>query len=224
MLLSRMVTRLVSFRACLLAFLITFASMAKCEEVIDVALITALQGEVSRVTPQGRQPLQAFVKLKRGDLLALGNARLQIVYFESGRQEVWQGGGRLEVLGTESKPFGLPNPEVKMLPSIMVKQIARTPALDSQGRAGVIRLRAIASPEAIAKLDASYRQLRMESVRGDLNPELFLLSGLFEMRELERVEQVLRDLQQTRPGDTEVGLLVALYQKALKNAREAHGS
>lgn len=219
-----MVARLMPLRTCLLAFLITFGSLARGEEVVDVALITALQGEVSRVTPQGKQALQSFVKLKRGDLLALRDARLQVVYFESGRQEVWHGGGRLEVLGTESKPFGLPNPEVKMLPSILVKQIARTPALDSQGRAGVIRLRAIASPEAIAKLETSYRQLRMESVRGDLNPELFLLSGLFEMRELERVEQVLKDLQLARPGDAEVGLLVALYQKALKNAREARGS
>lgn len=213
----------MSFRTCLFAFLIIFASLAKGAEIVDVALITGLQGEVARVTPQGRQPLQAFVKLKRGDLLALDKARLQIVYFESGRQEVWQGGGRLEVLGTESRSFGLPNPEVKTLPSVMVKQIARTPALDSQGRAGVIRLRSIASPEAIAKLETSYRQLRMESVRGDFNPELFLLSGLFEMRELERVEQVLKDLQQAHPDNAEVGIVVALYQKAMKNAREARG-
>ena len=218
-----MVTRLMPFRTSLFALLIIFASLARADEAVDVALITALQGEVARVTPQGRQPLQAFVKLKHGDLLALGKARLQIVYFESGRQEVWQGGGRLEVLGTESRSFGLADPAIKMLPAILVKQIARTPALDSQGRAGVIRLRTIASPEAVAKLEASYRQMRMEAVRGDLNPELFFLSGLFELRDLERVEQVLRDLQQARPGDAEVALLVALYQKAVKNAREARG-
>lgn len=189
-----------------------------------MALITSLQGNVERVTLQGPKALQSFVKLKQGDLLALRNARIQIVYFESGRQEVWQGGGRLEILGSEGRPFGLPDPEVKILPSVMVKQIARTPALDSQGRAGVMRLRSIASPEAIAKLDNTYRQMRMEAVRGDLNPELFLLSGLFEMRELARVEQVLKDLQQARPGDTEVGLVVALYQKAMKNAREARAN
>ncbi|CAG0992397.1 hypothetical protein RHDC4_02589 [Rhodocyclaceae bacterium] len=191
------------------------------QQAIDSALITSLHGSVDLVTPQGKQPLQAFTKLKRGDLLALGRARGQLVYFESGRQEIWNGGGRLEVLGTESRAFGLANPEVKMLSVSMVRQIARTPAPDSQGRGGVVRTRAIASPEAIAKLESSYRQLRMEAVRGDLNPELYLLSGLFEMREIERVEQLLRDLQQSRPGDTEVGLVVALYQKAIKNARES---
>ncbi|MDO8932787.1 MAG: hypothetical protein Q7U97_10365 [Rhodocyclaceae bacterium] len=219
-----MTNRLLLARACLPVLLISISLLAKAQEPVDVALITSLQGNVERVTLQGPKALQSFVKLKQGDLLALRNARIQIVYFESGRQEVWQGGGRLEILGSEGRPFGLPDPEVKILPSVMVKQIARTPALDSQGRAGVMRLRSIASPEAIAKLDNTYRQMRMEAVRGDLNPELFLLSGLFEMRELARVEQVLKDLQQARPGDTEVSLVVTLYQKAIKNAREAHAN
>jgi hypothetical protein len=209
-------------RICLLALLFALMSTARAGTV-DVAMITSLQGNVELVTAKGRQPLQSFVKLKQGDLLALAGARLQVVYFENGRQEVWQGGGRLEVHRAEGKPFGLPDAEVKVLPSILVKQLARTPALDSQGRAGAIRLRAIASPDAIAKLENSYRQLRMEAPHGDLNPELFLLSGLFEMRELDRLEQALKDLQQGRPGEADVGVITALYQKALKNARQARG-
>lgn len=208
--------RIIAFASSLLV-----SAPAISQQPIDSALITTIQGSVDLVTPQGKQPLQAFTKLKRGDLLALSRARVQLIYFENGRQEIWTGGGRLEVLGRESRTFGLANPEVKMLPVSMVKQIARTPAPDSQGRGGVVRTRAIASPEAIAKLENSYRQLRMEAVRGDLNPELYLLSGLFEMREIERVEQMLRDLQQSRPGDAEVGLVVALYQKAIRNARES---
>lgn len=208
----------VIFKRLVLTLMLGFAVLANAQE--GGALITSLQGSVGLVTPQGRQPLQAFVKLKRGDLLALADAKLQIVFFESGRQEIWQGGGRLEVLASEGKGFGLPKPEVKTLPAVMVKQIARMPALDSQGRAGAMRLRALATPEAIAKLENDYRKMRMEAVRGDLNPELFLLSGFFEMRELDRVEQVLRDLQQARPGDVEVGLMAALYQKAIRNARE----
>ena len=217
-----MTTRLPFLNSLLLALAIAFVPLAEAQEVIDVALITSLQGNVGRVTPQGRQPLQAFVKLKRGDVLALGDARLQIVYFENGRQETWQGSGRLEIAAGESTASGLPSPAVKTLPAVMVRQIARTPALESQGRAGVVRLRSLATPDAIEKLEESYRRMRMETVRSDLSPELYLLSGLFEMRELDRVEQVLRDLQLTRPGDVEVGLMAALYQKALRNARENH--
>ena len=201
-----------------------YLATARADEIPDVAMVTSLQGEVGRVTPQGRQLLPAFVKLKRGDLLALSNARVQIAYFGTGRQETWQGSGRLEVLDTETRAFGVADPVVKMLSGAMVKQIARTPTLDSQGRVKVVRVRAIASPDAIAKLETTYRKMRMETVRGDLNPELFLLSGLFEMRELDRVEQVIRDLQLARPGDMEIGFLASLYQKALKNTREAHGS
>ena len=37
----------------------------------DTALVTAVQGRVTRVAPGNAQPLQAFSKLKHGDLLAL---------------------------------------------------------------------------------------------------------------------------------------------------------
>lgn len=205
------------------AILLTFLANANAEEAIDISMITAINGNVSLVTPQGRQPLQAFAKLKRGDLLALDNASIRLIYFESGRQESWRGTGRLETLSDAGRAFGLPNPDVKILSKTVVSQIARTPAPDRQGRIEAKRLRVIATPEAIAKLDNAYRQMRMEAVRGDLNPELYLLSGLFEMREFDRVEQVLVDLQKSRPGDMEVGLMVALYQKAIRNSRESQG-
>ncbi|WIM04925.1 MAG: hypothetical protein OHM77_09460 [Candidatus Nitricoxidivorans perseverans] len=209
----------------LLALLALGVGLARAQAGIDVAMVVFLRGGVSRVTAQGPQPMQSFVKLKHGDLLALQrDARLQVVYFEGGRQETWQGGGRLEVTKVESRAYGLPPPEAKVLPAVMVRQIARTPALDSQGRAGMMRLRSVPTAEDIARVESTYKRLRMEADRDDLNPELYLLSGLFEMRELDRVEQVLGDLQRARPGSQEVGLLVALYQKALKNAREAKGN
>ena len=198
------------------------AGTAKSQSVADVAMATLVQGAVSQVTAQGALPLQSFVKLKQGDVLALPrDARLRVVYFESGRQETWQGGGRLEITRAEGQPQGLPSPEIRTLPVAIVKQISRTPAMDTQGRTGMIRLRSVATAEDIARLEDTYKRLRMEADRGDLNPEIYLLSSMFEIRQLDRVEQILGDLQKTRGGDPEAGLLVTLYQKALKNAREA---
>jgi hypothetical protein len=190
----------------------------------DTALVTAVQGRVTRVAPGNAQPLQAFSKLKHGDLLALDKvARVQVVYFDSGRQETWSGGGQLEITRAGGVAHGLAEPQVKTLPLVMVKQIAKTPSLDSQGRVGMMRLRSVATAQDVAKVEEAYKRMRLEADRDDLNPELYLLSSVLELRELDRVEQVLNDLQKSRSGNREVGALVALYEKALRNAREGMG-
>ena len=75
--------------------------------------------------------------------------------------------------------------------------------------------------DALARLEESYRaQLAARADPDDLAPEIFMLSGLFEMRELERVERLIGELQREHPKQPEAGLLVALYKKALRNARE----
>lgn len=186
----------------------------------DVALVTSLQGKVAR---QGSSDaVEAFVKLKEGDMLALAkDARIQITYFENGRQESWAGAGKLDIAATESKASGLPPAQVKQLPMVIVKQLARTPALDSQGRAGVMRLRSIPTPDAVAKIENTYKQMRAEAGKDDLNPELYLLAGMLELRQIERVEQALGELKQARPGDLEVKMLTSLYGKALKDVQAA---
>ena len=188
----------------------------------DVALVTALRGNVNRIAKDGPGALEAFVKLKQGDVLTLEKgSTVKLVYFASARQESWTGEGRLDIATNESKGSGLADPEVKILPAILVKQIARTPSLDSQGRAGVMRLRAIATPDAIAKLDREYTQMRTTSELGDINPEMFLLSGLFEMRELDRVETLINEMEVARENELETKVLISLYRKALKNVRES---
>lgn len=200
------------------------AGLARADAGADVAMVTLLQGGVSRAAPLGPQPIQPFTKLKHGDLLILDKAaRLQVVYFDNGRQESWAGGGRLEIAKAESTPYGLPPAEVKVLPAVMVKQIAKTPALDSQGRAGMMRLRAVSTPEDVARIEETYKRMRMEAVRGDLNPEMYLLSSLFELKELDRLEQALAEMQQRHPGSADAAVLASLYNRAAKNAREAKG-
>jgi len=85
----------------------------------------------------------------------------------------------------------------------------------------VTRLRAIPPRDAVAKLEATYRDLRAGAAQDDLAPEMYLLSGLYEMRELDRVEKMLGELRQGWPNNPEAALLVSLYRKAVKNARES---
>jgi hypothetical protein len=213
-----------SFPAGLFAVLVTFLAvgLVRADSDAEVAMVTLLQGNVVRVATSGRQPVEAFTKLKHGDLLILdGGSRLQVVYFDNGRQERWRGGGRLEIAKSGGISTDLPSAEIKVLPPVLVKQIAKTPALESQGRAGMMRLRAFGTAEDIAKVEDTYKRMRNEAARDDLNPELYYLSSMFEMRELARVEQVIATLQKDQAGNPDVGVVVALYSRAVKNARES---
>jgi hypothetical protein len=188
----------------------------------DVAMVTLLQGHVGRVSPMGKQPVEAFTKLRHGDLLALEKgSRVQLVYFENGRQETWAGAGKLEIAKAESTPTGLKAPEIKVLPALMVKQIVKTPVLDSQGRGGMMRLRSVATESDVEKVEENYRRMRQEAAANDLNADLYLLSSMYELREFGKVEQALADLQQRQKGNADVAGIVALYTKALKTAHVA---
>ena len=50
---------------------------------------------------------------------------------------------------------------------------------------------------------------------------LYLLAGMLQLRQVDRVEATLDDLKKTRPGDIEAKLLVALYGKALSDIKAA---
>ena len=207
----------------LASLLMGTTSVAAAQEVDDIAMITALQGSVGLISGQGTKPLQAFNRLRRGDSLLLeGSALLKLIYLNSGRQETWRGSGIVEILGHEGKGGGLLIPEINNLSLKMVKQIAKTPS-GSKISTNEPRFRSLSTENSIDRIEESYRKMRMEAVRGDLNPELYLLSALFEMREIERVEQVLADLRASRPADQEAKVVIALYQKAVKNLKEGSG-
>lgn len=188
----------------------------------EVALVMSVQGRVLRLADAVQVPVETFVKLNDGDRLSLEQgSKLQVVYFETGRQETWAGPGRLEMSYREGKSSGMAAPEIKQQPLVLTRQLARTPSLDGQSRGGVTRLRAIQTTDAVARIEKTYQDLRVKSDHDDLGPEMYLLSGLFEMRELDRVEKLLGELQQHWPKNDEAALLVSLYRKAVKNARES---
>ena len=188
----------------------------------DVALVMSVQGKVMRHDGANTVPLEAFIKLGEGDRLSLEkDAQLRVAYFENGRHETWTGPGGLELASRGGQPLGMTAPEVKALPLPVARQLARTPATDREGRKAPARTRAVQAPDAMARLEATYQELRSRAGSDDLEPETYLLSGLFELRELDRVEKLLGELKQDRPKNVEAALLISLYRKAVKNAREA---
>ena len=178
---------------------------------MDVAVVTSVQGPILQIdAKETGQPLIAFSKLHQGDKLEIKqNSRMQLVYFESGRQETWSGPGVVEI-GTQASNSSL-KPEVKLLPPLLAKQLSKTPASNVQGRAGMIVMRSISTPEKLKSIDENYASLRSQVAPNELSPELYLLSALFEAKEFERIKAYLVDLGQQFPDRDDVKDVISHY-------------
>jgi hypothetical protein len=185
------------------------------------AIITALQGRVTfeQDAPVPR-PAAAFARLRSGDKLQLAaEGVVQVVYFQSARQESWHGPVRLEIGETESLAVGGATPVVRQLPPMLVRQLVKTPTADASGRVGAVRMRAIVPPDAGAKLDENYQALRRQTDAGDRSPELYLLAGLYELKDYERIEGLLAGWIGAAPGDAELLAMRDHYAQAIRDAR-----
>lgn len=202
------------------AFLAFAAPLASA---IEVGLVTAVSGNVTlqegKASPNELKP---FVKLREGDRLTMADTpRLQVVYFEGGRQETWQGTGLLEVgTGSSKTLYGNLQPEIRTLPAILVKQISKTPSPDGNVKTGMIRVRSIQPADKLESIEKEYAEMRKTLDRGDYTPELFLLASYFELREFEKLETLLGQLSEKSPGNTELSTLSVLYSKAITEAKK----
>lgn len=185
---------------------------------MDVAIVTSVQGTVTlAIEKEASKPLLAFSKLHQGERLALDqNAKIQVVYFENGRQETWHGQGVVEI-GTQESNSTL-KPEVKLLPPLLAKQLVKTPASNVQGRAGMIVMRSISTPEKIKSIDDNYANLRKQAEPSEISPELYLLSALFELKEFERIRGLLSDLDKKYPERADVKDLINHYTRMVELA------
>lgn len=188
------------------------------------ALITRLEGRI-RVVPAGSvggvELATGFLRLAPGDRLRSdGPATLQLVYLANGRQEIWRSPITLQIDNNESRREGnTPEPEVRMLSALLVRQLQKTPASDARSKVGMVRLRAVdtSTPLTRSELESAYRTLRRESPPTDRTPELYLFSGLLELGEFALLRENLDDLQRLYPNDP---LLPTLREQYLAAIRE----
>jgi hypothetical protein len=141
----------------------------------EVGLVTSITGRVLLQEEKAASELKPFVKLRAGDRLTLeGAARLQVVYFDGGRQETWQGAGQLEIGARAGNALkGGLQPEVKVLPAILVKQLSKTPSADDGVKAGMVRMRSMPTGGTLESLEKNYAELRKQADAADHNPELY---------------------------------------------------
>ncbi len=190
-----------------------------------IALVTKVEGDVVLAGAKDQALTEPFIKLREADVLRLGgNGAVTLTYFESGRQESWKGPGSIKLGAEQSQPAaGAPALNVKQLPVNLVRQLARhSGACDTDGKVGMMRLRTIPTSEALARLEKAYGDMKAAAVPGDHDPELYWLTGLFELNEYDRLENEMQRLVAANPDNTEIRVLNKLYARAISEARSKH--
>ena len=199
-----------------------FALLVSHSWANETGLITALSGTVKLKDEKAAvTSLKAFTKLRPGDQIMLEEAsRIQVVYFDGGLQETWLGSGEIGIGNTSSKKIkGSPQLETKTLPAILVKQLTKTPSAEGNVKTGMVRLRSIPSKEKTEAAEKEYAQLRSQTETSDRSPELYLLASYLELREYDKLESFLKELNEKSPNDAELASLTDLYTRAINELK-----
>jgi hypothetical protein len=173
----------------------------------QVAMLTQVTGDVRVSGREVARPAVPFLKVNEGDKLVLAaNARVQIVYLATGRQEIWKGAGPVEIGAQDGRSASLKADSSQVSP-IILRQLAKTPAVGQHGKTGMVMLRSLDDLGSNEHVDEDYAKFRASAAPDDTTPEVFLLSALLDMGELDRARKVLDDLtvkQRTQPAYTAV--------------------
>jgi hypothetical protein len=209
------------------AFLAVAAASAQ-SPAPDVGLITQLSGPVTYWNKEEQKepvPAQAFMKVRQGDNFKLNEAgSLTLLYFASGRQEIWKGPGTLIAGDTESaasRGQQPPSPpEVKILPVKASRQMAGAPPVllpASLSKSGGIQTMAPTYPapekaaapaplfgesqRKVKEAEKLYQELKKGAAADDVTPELYFFGVLAEYKQFPEMAKVVDAMLQKRPGD-----------------------
>ena len=196
--------------------LVFLAGVVYLPEVLAVeaeagGFITQSQGTVSyQVGADREQPLPAFARVPSGARVKVGdNAKLQIVYLRSGRQESWVGKASLVVGDGESKASGSSVPAVKVLPPYMIETLtkSREVMVNIHARQGMIRVRSLMVATKVKEAEDRYAELRAQSAEDDITPEIFLLTTLDGLKAYQSMKKPLAEMLRRQPDNAEAKAL-----------------
>jgi len=191
----------------------------------DSGMVTQVSGTVTYVAGTDKsKPVVAFMKIRIGDMLTLGkDAKLQLHYSENGRKETWNGEAKL-VIGTNesSAATGATPPTVTLSPARVLPQLSRAAGVisDLKNRTGMIVVRSLPMVK-MRELDENYAVLRKEAAEDDVTPELYLLSGLHELKLYRDMKPVLEDMRKRQPNNPEVLAVYEHYSKLMNPVEPA---
>jgi hypothetical protein len=190
----------------------------------DVGLVTQLFGDVTYMSEgyqKTQEKVQSFVRIRQGDrFVVTAGAMVQVVYFQSGRKEMWKGPVVFVVGETQSRAEGekgiQARPEVTFLPTGVSQGMRRIPILLRRAglsRSGTTQVRGVAGgPQKaiilseeekteIKMAKENYQNFRKQTKAEDITPELTLLGILADYEQYEEMEGVIKDAMKIQPDN-----------------------
>ncbi|MDP2821864.1 MAG: hypothetical protein Q8O52_04180 [Sulfuritalea sp.] len=189
----------------------------------DVALVNALQGDVSYQGKEGQvRKAQPYMRLRHGDKVVLASAAssIRISYTTASRQESWVGPGSFVATSAGGELLKGNKPEVVQLPAAVPQKLARISELMNTSRVGGLVVRSVkaqtaASRDEVAEAVAAYESMRAAAAPDDVTPELFLYSVFQEHGMVDDLKIVARNMQARQPNNPDIQQLA----KAALSAR-----
>ncbi len=197
----------------------------------DVGIVMSVSGEARYDNPadmDGPEPVQAFMKVRRGDRIFLTDrGRIDLLFLEKGRRETWTGPARLTLAAAGAvpdDPGATPEVSVVKAPVSMAIEGTGLPLpRDQIARGGVNVVRGLVgdcpegttplprpvsplSPEdraEIASARSIYEDLRRQTHAVDPLPDLYYLSVLSrheQFKEMDRIIDRLRRIHGDLPA------------------------
>ena len=199
-------------------FIVIACSVAGTAAAQQVAMLTQVTGEVRVSGTEGARGAVPFLKVSQGDTLTLaGDARIQVVYLTSGRQEVWKGAGPVQVGTQEGRSASL-RAETSQVPALILRQLEKTPAVGQHGKTGMVMLRSMDNLEAIDTLEKDYKDYRAKAAPDDTTPEVFFLTGLLDLQDYDQAKKVLEELKARQAAQPAYAPVVAHFERLLAEA------
>jgi hypothetical protein len=187
----------------------------------QVAMLTQVSGDVRVAGSEGSRAAVPFLKVNSGDTLTLGaNARVQMVYLASGRQEVWTGAGPVQVATQQGSSRTL-TPQTSQVPALVIRQLEKTPAVGQHGKTGMVMLRSMDNLEALDTLEKDYKEFRAKAATDDTTPEVFYLTGLLDLQDYEQAKKVLDEVKAKQQAQPAYGPVVEHFGRLLAEAQAA---
>jgi hypothetical protein len=186
----------------------------------DVGLVNMVAGDVAYVSAsKAAGKAQPFMRVREGDRFKLApGSQLKIVFFEGGRQELWQGPGSFRAGRSASSPIAGKPVEATNLPVGASQRMAHVPDLMQHARLGGIQVRStltrkqeasLAQQENIREARATYAQMQKTASADDITPELYLYAALYEYLMYAEMSAVADEMLRKQPNNDDVKALAA---------------
>ena len=100
---------------------------------------------------------------------------------------------------------------------MVARQLAKTPISGQHGKSGMVTVRSLSS-DTVESLERQYTEFREAAANGDTTPEVFLLTGLLEMKEFEQAQTVLEGLQARLSTTPALAVVISHFDPLVKEA------